>query len=332
MNELRREPLLGRWVVVVGDSLGPEDYHLPEEAPAETGCVLCEEHGTERFKLDDQSGKWRIRVIEPEDSFFTLQEEMGRKGVGIYDRMNAVGLTEVVIESPEHDRAPEDYGDDHFSDLIEVFYQRLKTIEEDPRIRYVMIHKNCGLQSGDPFGHPHTYITATPVIPMRIKAELDGAKNYYGYKERCIFCDIMHEELRSKERIVMETERFLVFTPFAARFPFECWILPRRHRCSFKDTDPDERKDLGVVMRRLILAMRKVLRDPPYNYVIHTAPSRIPRMAQWHTLGEDYHWHIEVMPRIRKLTGFELGSGMYILTTSPEDAAKYIKEEVAYGD
>jgi UDPglucose--hexose-1-phosphate uridylyltransferase len=335
MNELRREPLLGRWVVVLKESLAPDRYTPLVEAQSHTeNCLFCTESKgmREKYVVNDDSGRWKVKVVETDDSVFTLSGDLGRRGVGMYDMMNSVGLLETVIESSEHNTPPEDISEEHMASVINTFHIRILEIEKDPRIRYIMIHKNSGAPSGDTFGHPHSMITATPVIPKRIKEELDGAKNYYDYKERCIFCDIMREEERAGERVILTTEHFIVFAPFATRFPFEFWIMPRRHNCSFKDSSDEERSDLARVMRRMLRGLRRLLKDPPYNYVVHTAPSRIPRMAQWHTLGEDFHWHIEVMPRIRRLSGFELGSGMYTLTTSPEDAAKYLKEEVEDGD
>ncbi|NOY64902.1 MAG: HIT domain-containing protein [Nitrospirae bacterium] len=332
MNQLRREPLLGRWIAVLEHSLKPDEYAFSSETSSGT-CHICQGGGgnEEVEVLYDADGNWIVKVVRDSISVFAPYGDLGRKGKGMYDLMNSYGETELVIESPEHDVPPEDRGREHMALIIDLFLRRVTELEKDEKIRYVMVHKNYGLPSGDTSGHPHSLITATPVIPMRIKAELDGAKHYYGYKERCIFCDILREELRLSERVIMDTEHYLVFCPFAARFPFEFWILPKRHNCSFKEINEDEKNDLATVMTVMLKRLRKVLGNPPYNYVLHTAPSRIPRMEHWHTLGEDFHWHIEVMPRIKRLTGFELGSGMYILSTSPEDASKYLKE-VSDGD
>ncbi|RMG74671.1 MAG: galactose-1-phosphate uridylyltransferase [Nitrospirae bacterium] len=333
MNELRRDPLLGRWVVVYKQSHSPEDYVSPKEVPLKGSCLLCaqSETATEVLSYKDEQGKPLVRVIRTEGSIFSYDIQLERRGVGMYDMMNSFGVSEVVLETPEHGVAPEDLGAEQMERVIDAYYRRTLELEKDERIRYVMIHKNCGALSGDLCGHSHSFITATPIIPKRIKEELDGAKGYFGYKERCIFCDIMREEKRFNRRIVKETEHFFAFCPFATRFPFEIWIMPKRHSCFFKEITDEERSDLAVIMTDVIGRLRKVLKNPPYNFVFHSAPSKIPKRAKWHTLGEDFHWHIEIMPRVRRLTGFELGSGMYTLTTSPEDAAKFLKE-VSYED
>ncbi|GBE35803.1 galactose-1-phosphate uridylyltransferase [bacterium BMS3Bbin06] len=335
MNELRREPLLGRWVSVLSSSLKPQDYTPPEKTRHGGPCTLCpgesEDNSREIYRLSDDKGDWSVKVIQRTAGVFTLEGDLGRHGVGMYDKMNSIGTNEIVIESPDHDRPAEDLGPEQMRRVINVFLTRMFELEKDPRLRYIMIHKNYGLPSADTYGHPHSLITAVPVIPKRIKEELDGSKRYYEYKERCIFCDLLREEERLNERIILKTEHFFTFAPFAARFPFEVWIVPIHHRCSFRDISEDEKNDLAYTLTVSLKKLRKVLNNPPYNYIIHTAPSRIPRRNQWHTLGEDFHWHIEVMPRIRRLSGFELGSGMYTLSTSPEDAAKYLKE-VSDGD
>ncbi|NOZ24829.1 MAG: HIT domain-containing protein [Nitrospirae bacterium] len=334
MNEIRREPLLGRWVAVLSESMKPEDYLSETGFPEEGHCQLCHEESgepVEIYSVRDDSGKWLVKVVPAMVPVFSPEGDLGRKGIGIYDKMNAIGVNEMLIESPQHGVPPEDLGAEQMLRVVETFSARMLELEKDARIRHIMLHKNCGSPSGDTYGHPHSLITATPVIPKRVKEELDGAKLYYEYKERCIFCDIMREEERLKDRVVLESPHFVVFCPYAARFPFEFWILPRRHNCSFRDVTGEEMAGLAETLTVMFKKLRRLLKNPPYNYVLHTAPSRIPRRNHWHTLGEDFHWHIEVMPRIRSIGSFELGSGMYTLTTSPEDAAKYLKE-VSHGD
>ncbi len=334
MNELRREPLLGRWVTVLKESVGPDGYSWRGDTHQGV-CALCPGERVDIPTLfqsgENETGIPLVKVIQRETGIFSIEGDLGRRGVGMYDRMNSVGASEIVIESPHHDRPAEDMGTEQMERVLEAYVTRMRELEKDSRIRYILIHKNSGLPSGDTCGHPHSLITATPVIPKRIKEELDGAKHYFEYKERCIFCDIMREEERLGKRVVLKSEHFVVFVPFAPRFPFEFWILPLRHHCSFPEITDEERRDLAVTLGLMLRRLRKLLNNPPYNYIIHTAPIRIPRRNQWHTLGEDFHWHMEVMPRIKRLSGFELGSGMYTLSTSPEDAAKYL-QEVSDGD
>jgi UDPglucose--hexose-1-phosphate uridylyltransferase len=329
MHELRKDPLSGRWVAVMSDSKSPDDYRSSSEETKETSCVLCP--GRERETPPEivavrEGGGWWTRVIPNFRPVLHVEGDLGRKGLGMYDKMNSVGANEIIIDSPEHNKQPEDIGSDQMLRIIRLYRDRVADLEKDQRLRYILIFKNSGKGAGAAYSHPHSEVMAMPVIPKLVKEELDGAKQYYEYKERCIFCDIMREEMKVGERVVFETRDFFTFSPFAPKFPFESWILPKRHGCAFQDITDGEMEDLGLMLFTVLKKMRRILGDSPYNYVIHTAPNRIPRRNHWHTLGDDFHWHIEIMPRLVMMSGFEWGSDFYVLTTSPEDAAKYLRE------
>jgi UDPglucose--hexose-1-phosphate uridylyltransferase len=331
MHELRKDPLFTRWVAVLERSKKPGDYDFDPEVGTEGPCMLCAGHESEAPSEVEVVGNaenqgWSVRVVESPERILIPWGDLGRKGVGMYDKMNSVGADEIIIESPEHNKRPEDLGPEHFVKVIETYKKRVVAIKEDSRLRYVLVCMNSGPRAGAQYTHPHSRVVATPVIPFRLKTELDGAKEYYSYKERCLFCDIMDEEMRTGERLVRESEHFVAFCPFAPKFPFEFWVMPKRHECAFKEITPEEVNDLGNLMSSLLMRMRNVLGEPPFSYVIHTAPNMIPRRDQWHTLGDDFHWHIEVMPKLVRTSGVEAGSGFYVVSTSPEDAAGYLRE------
>lgn len=329
MHELRKDPLLNRWVAVMSESKSPGEYDLVPDLTEKGPCVLCrgrEKETPPEITVQRSGEGWWTRVIPNFKPILRIEGELGRRGLGMYDKMNSIGANELIIESPEHDKFPEDIGTEQVVRVLNTYKQRVADLERDGRLRYTLVFKNAGREAGAVYGHPHSEVMATPVIPQLIKEELDGAKQYYAYKERCIFCDIMREESRLGERTIYETKDFVAFCPFAPKTPFEFWILPRRHNCAFQEIEDGETTDLGNMMSTVLKKMRRVLKDSPYNYVIHTAPNRIPRRNHWHTLGDDFHWHIEVMPLLLRTGGLERGSGFYILTTSPEDAAKYLRE------
>ncbi len=340
MNELRKDPILNRWVAILKDSKAPEHYineyteNISPDSASDNECLLCpgnqHEAYTEIFtiKEDCESSNnhdWHTKVISMIKPVLQIEGELGRKGVGMYDKMNSIGANELIIESPYHNTQPEDLGISHMIKVISTYRHRISQLESDPRLRYTLIHKDYGKAAGEQYKHPHSHVIATPVIPKGIKEELDGAKAYYQYKERCIFCDIVNEELRTGARVIMETKNFVAFVPFAPKSPFEYWILPRRHNCAFQEISDEELEDFSFILMETIKKMGAALKNPPYNYVLHTAPNRIPRKNYWHTLGEDFHWHMEIMPQIAIKTGFEMDSEFYILTTKPEDAANYLK-------
>lgn len=335
LHELRKDPLLGRWVAVLNQSKAPSEYaFLPEEA-SEKDCIFCAGReaelpgeimsmsgpGTEKHSI-----RWWTRVVPNISPVFRVEGELGRKGEGMYDKMNSIGANEIIIESPYHAVRPEDIGIDQMAKVIMTYKDRMADLEKDPRLRYTLIYKNSGLSAGAAYSHPLSQLASTPVIPKRVKEELDGAKQYFAYKERCIFCDIIKEELRSGNRIIIETRSFIAFCPYASKFPFESWIAPKRHNCAFQDIRADEIEDMAFILSAVLKKLRAIFNGVPFNYFIHSAPNRIPRKNYWHTLGEDFHWHLEIMPRLLSTSGFEWGSGFYILPTSPENAAKYLME------
>ncbi len=332
MNELRKDPLLNKWVVVLNDSKPPEYYYIKpsnQEKDKEL-CLLCPENKSAPFKeiyaIRDSEGNYKIRVIAMFDPILRIEGELNRKGVGMYDKMNGIGANEIIIESPSHNIPSEDMGIDQMINVITTYKYRLSELEKDPRLRYTLIYKKSNIPSDNISNHPCSLLIATPIIPKGIKDELDGAKAYYHYKERCIFCDIINEELKTGVRIIAENKGFIVFVPFAPRSPFEYWIAPKRHSCALQEIYDEEIHDLSMILMISIKKMKSILKNPPYSYVIHTAPNRMPRKNHWHTLGDDFHWHIEVVPQLLTTSLFEQSSGFYILTTSPEDSAKYLRE------
>ena len=338
INELRKDPLLGRWIAVLCNSLPPSEYHIQENSPErlqQDTCFLCAGRESEtppeimivpNTSSSDASAPWWTRVIPNIDPVFKVEGDLGRRGEGMYDKMNGIGANEIIIESPHHTVQPEDMGLEQMTRVIHTYRDRMADLENDSRLRYTLIYKNQGRSAGALGSHPVSHLASTPVIPKRVKEELDGAKQYFTYKERCIFCDVVREELRVGSRVIIETRYYAAFCPYASKFPFETWILPKKHSCAFQDTQPHELEDLALILLSVIKKLRMLFPDLSYNYFIHSAPNRVPRKDHWHTLGEDYHWHLEIMPRFLRTSGFEWGSGFYILPTSPEDAAKYLRE------
>ncbi|MDP3260026.1 MAG: galactose-1-phosphate uridylyltransferase [Thermodesulfovibrionales bacterium] len=335
MHELRKDPLMNRWVAVMSDSMSPGEYNLPGEEAKESECILCsgrEKETPPEITAIRENGSnpnepgWLARVIPSFNPILHVEGDLGRRGVGMYDRMNSIGANEIIIETPEHNKASGDIGFEQMIRVVSLYKERITDLEKDLRLRYILIYKNSGREAGAVYSHLHSQIIATPIIPRRIKEELNVAKQYYSYKERCIFCDIIREELRYGERVIFETKKFIAFCPYAQISSFEFCIIPKRHSCAFQEINSEEMEDLALMLSAMMKKLSAILKNPPYNYIIHTAPNMIPRRNHWHTLGEDYHWHIEVTPRLTRVSGFEWGSGFYVITTSPEDAAKYLRE------
>jgi len=328
MPELRKDPIVGRWVIISTErGKRPTDFAVEEKGIGGGFCPFCpgnedktppeilayRAEGTKR----DTPG-WRIRVVPNKFPALQIEGELNRRGEGIYDMMNGIGAHEVIIETPDHLLFLADLPVDHVRDVLWVFRERIIDLKKDVRFKYVLVFKNHGLAAGASLEHTHSQLIATPILPKRVIEELDGAQRYYHYKERCIFCDIIRQEMETKVRLVAENEGFIALEPFAPRFPFETWIMPLQHNSHYENTRYEDFGRFAAILQTVLQQLSRTLDNPPYNFIVHTAP------LQDHATYE-YHWHMEIIPKLTKVAGFEWGSGFYINPTPPEEAAKYLR-------
>lgn len=340
MPELRFDPIRGRWTIISPErGLRPKDFiKEKEEIPSKDNCPFCEGNESKTPKeifsirkegtLPNTPG-WRVRVVPNKFPALRIEGDLIRKGVGIFDYVSGIGAHEVIIETPLHEKQLQDMEPEEVKDVLRAYKERYIDLIKDLRFRYILIFKNFGKEAGASLYHSHSQLIATPIIPRVLVTELETSKEYYSRKERCIFCDLIEQEISLGERIVYKTDRFIVWCPYASSFPFETWIFPLKHNHEFVNMDEDEINDLSFVLRDVLERIKILLNDPPYNFVIHTAPIKRPRPGRpgyWETLDLDFHFHIEIIPRITHIAGFEWGSGFYINPLPPEEAARYLRE------
>ena len=337
MPELRKDPVIGRWVIIATErAKRPEDFKVEKEEVPQGPCPFCEgnENQTppEIFAVRKSQTKpnqpgWDVRVVPSIAPLFNEKGDLGRRGKGMYDLMNSIGAHEVVIETPEHIANISDLKEEQIAKVIDCYVERFVQLEKDARFKYVLMFKNYGrLAGGGRLKHARSQLIATPVNPKRVKEELAGARRYFEYKERCVFCDIVKQELQQRVRVIVDIDGLIAISPFASRFPFEVWILPKEHSCDFFSIKPEHRRDLAGIIKVVMSKLKVALNDPPYNYILHTAPFRRPKGGYWKTIDLDYHWHIEIMPRLTRVAGFEWGTGFYLNPTSPEETTKILRE------
>jgi UDPglucose--hexose-1-phosphate uridylyltransferase len=227
----------------------------------------------------------------------------------------------VIIETQDHAASLATLPPERVADVLGAYRERILDLRKDARLQYVMVFKNHGETAGASLEHSHSQLIATPIVPIMVEEELEGAERHFRLKKRCIWCDIIRQERRAEGRIILELDGFVALAPFAPRFPFETWILPASHRSSFEDTDPAELLALARLLGEILRRMGKVLGDPPYNFMLHSAPLR--------TSGLDhFHWHLEIIPKLTRVAGFEWGTGFFINPTPPEEAVRYLRGEV----
>ena len=329
MRELRKDPVVGRWVIISSERAGrPVDYAPRVSEARGERCPFCPGHEADtppevlalgRNGSAPDSPGWRVRVIPNKFPALQIEGDLDRRGEGMFDKMNGIGAHEVVIESPDHEARWWDLGIDQIADILAAYRARVLDLARDPRFKYILVFKNHGEAAGATLEHPHTQLIATPIIPKWVKEELSGARDHYRLKERCIYCDMVRQEMEEGKRLVAVTDDFVVIEPFAPRFPYETTVLPRRHASSFEEGPEELLRSLAAVLKDVYGRLHRVLDDPPFNMVIHTAPAGDPFLLH-------FHWHLEIMPKLTSVAGFEWGSGFYINVVSPEDAARRLRE------
>jgi UDPglucose--hexose-1-phosphate uridylyltransferase len=331
MPELRRDPVTGRWVIISTDrQKRPHDFHFERAlATGREHCPFCPGHEamTPHEVLAYRPGGgapdapgWEIRVVP--NKFPALQVEgttVDREGDGMFDRMSGIGAHEVIIETPDHDRPLALLSEVEIERVLWAARERMLDLKRDFRLKYILIFKNHGAAAGATLEHPHAQLIALPIVPDFVRDEIEGARRHFAVKERCVFCDIVRQESNDGARVILETDEVLVISPYAPRFPFETWVLPRAHNSHFETAHPSLIQNVAWAMRAIIRKIEKVLEQPAYNFLIHTAPIHAAPL-------DHYHWHLEIIPRLTKVAGFEWGAGFYINPTPPEESAQFLRD------
>ena len=269
--------------------------------------------------VERDSPGWTVRVVPNKFPALGIEGQLNRQAQGMFDKMNGIGAHEVIIETPEHNSTLATLPEKRVEDVFWAFRDRILDLKQDRRFKYILIFKNHGEPAGASLEHPHCQLIALPILPRYVVEELEGAKQYYIYKERCVFCDIIRQEMDNGVRVIGENHDFLTLAPYAPRFPFETWILPKRHESAFENSPTHVYESLAKATKDLLMRADRVLENPSYNLVIHTSPVQDP-------INDHYHWHVEFMPKLTKTAGFEWGTGFYINPTPPEEAARFLRE------
>jgi len=329
MPELRKDPITGRWVIIsIERASRPKDFKISHTDKKEGPCPFCP--GSEKMtppELEAVRGLntkpdtpgWSVRVIPNKFPAFEMKGNLDKRNIGLYDVCDGVGAHEVIIETPDHNKDLADLTKSEIKDVIFKYRARSIDLAKDARVKYILIFKNHGESAGASLEHTHSQLITLPIIPKRVNEELKGASDYFSEKKKCVFCDMILQESKDKLRIISQNEDFIAFCPFASRFAFETWIMPKNHNHDFKSIDDKKIVGLASILKDSLIKLKKVLNDPAYNFIIHTAPVK-------NGVSEGYHWHIEIMPKLTNVAGFEWGSGFYINPTSPEIAAKHLRE------
>jgi len=332
MPQLRKDPVTREWVIIATErSRRPTDFKVSEDVEGRPAfsekCPFCP--GNESMTPPEvlayraagsapNGPGWWVRVVPNKFPALAIEGSLDRTGFGMYDMMNGIGAHEVIVECVEHNRSLNSITALQAQEVFWAYRDRFLDLIQDRRFKYILLFRNHGKIAGASLEHPHSQLIALPMVPQDVTLKIEGAARYYDYHERCIYCDMIKQEMSFGERVVTVNDEFVAFCPFAAKYPFETWIMPRRHEQSFGLMERGSMNAFAGICQDVLQRISASLNSPPYNFTLHTAPVNQDR-------ERDFHWHLSIMPRLTIAAGFEMGTGVYINVTAPEDAASFLR-------
>lgn len=336
MPEIRKDPLLPRWVVMAPERarrpiqsfspLAPSDNSHSDPAalnfdPFAEGNEDSTPPEVLAYRrpdsLPNQPG-WRVRVVPNKFPALELHGELAPIHHGIYECMYGLGVHEVIIECPHGETSLARLSVVNIREVLSAYRDRMIELKQDRRLVHAIIFKNSGVLAGASLPHSHSQLIASPVVPIALAEEIEGARSFYDARQLSIFDEMLQQERASGARVILESDLFFVVCPYASRFPYEICLLPKRQQSHFENTAPAELHELAQVLQTVLIKLDLGLNNPPYNYVIHSAPLNEPELP-W------FRWHMEIFPRLTSVAGFEWGSGFYINPVFPEAAAEHLR-------
>ncbi len=326
MSEYRKDPVLNQWVVIAPERAVP--YNLIKENPEneekefEPSCPFCAINPEEtkvllKYNIEDKNN-WDLLVIPAPNPFLRVETELKKEAEGIYDLMSGTGANEIIIESPKHNEHIFKSNLNKIEQIFWAYRDRILDLKKDIRLEYLLFYKE---NKTNGITHPHSKMIATPFIPSMIETELLGAEDYFSYKDRCVFCDIVKQELKDGIRVVSQNQEFVSICPYASRNPFEVWIIPKNHQSHFEMSSKNQFYHLADIYLDTFKRLHKALGNIPYLSVLHNSPIQEESL-------EFYHWHIEIHPVIPLYQGEVFSAGLYVNPVAPEEAAKELREKI----
>lgn len=321
MAELRKDPLSGNWVVVGYGARKKEGTGLCPFCP---GNEYLTKPAIREYK--DEQGNWLVRCFPAANPIFVIEAEESKRAEGLYDKMGNLGAHEIIVENRSHAKTMSLYTQDEFMLLMDMYRERMADLKKDVRFKYVQIFKNHGELTGSYIFHGHSHVLSTPIIPTRTTREMDNARSHFAQKERCLMCDIVSQEIRQSKRVVAMNKSFVAICPFASRFPFEVWVIPRDHNAHFELSCSDIIKhDLASLL--LDLMKRIELVSNAYTIEIHTAAAVPPTSAEDIAVEDYCHWHLEILPRDFRSSKYIREDEFRVVSITPEEAADALKTQ-----
>jgi UDPglucose--hexose-1-phosphate uridylyltransferase len=327
MPEYRQNMLTNEWVIIASErAKRPRDFEIKEAGKPplpefSQQCPFCpgnEAQTPAATQTIERSGKWAVRAVP--NKFAALQRDIPfqPKRFGRFLRATGYGIAEVIIETPLHNSTLATMDQQSVEDIIKVYKSRYLSVAREKQICFINIFRNHGVRAGTSLEHPHSQLIATPVIPPHVRNPIEQAVRYYDTHGQCIYCVMLQEEVLRQERLIAQNDFYIAYAPYASRTPFEVRIMPKKHQPSFADIEGEELFDLARILRSILARLYRGLNNPDYNFIIRSAP-----------VGDEnakyFHWYMLIIPKLTTPAGFEIGTGIYINVTFPEECAEFLR-------
>ena len=329
MSEFRKDPITGRWVVIASQrARRPRQLGAASHTQKDEPCPFCagneamtppEIWASRDANTQANTPGWNVRVVPNKYPALESNSQWTGGSERFYQAQNGVGAHEVIVESPNHVINIGDLGEDGIANVLRAYRERMRALRMDRRWRYLLLYKNQGDRAGATLEHIHSQLIALPHVPSEAADELNGAQAHYLATSRCIYCEVIERETAQRERLVFDHEQFVALCPFAPRFAYETWLLPKTHAAAFEESSDQDLLDFGRALHEIVARLNRALDNPPFNYFLHSAPTD-------DSAGRHYHWHWEILPQLSRAAGFELASGSHINSVAPEDAGKLLRD------
>ncbi len=328
--ELRKDPVTDRWVIIssvrAGRPYGYSHGEMKNEENIAVKCPFCEgnekmtppEISAIRKNSDPDQPGWDIRIVPNKYPALVESKQTEESDNGLYRSIKGAGLHEVLIETTEHNRPMSQMSKEKIIAIFSMVRERFLVHSANDRIVYSQFFRNSGQVAGASLPHPHSQIIGLPVVSKHVAEELDGSSNWYKKNRTCLFCHMIKKEIDDGRRVIADNKNYLVFAPYAPRFSYECWIVPKKHNARFENIDMQEIENMASALLDILGRLDKTLKFPAFNILLHTAP-----FTDIH--NKNYHWHIEITPILSRVAGFEWSSGFNINPLSPEESAKQLR-------
>jgi UDPglucose--hexose-1-phosphate uridylyltransferase len=324
VDELRKDPTRGQWVLVRPKAPAHPDDPCPY-CPGSESLTGGEIAAYRKEGSPPNGPDWTVRVVPETDAYFRIEWELIREGVGMFDMITPRGASELIIESPRHDDTPATMPLEQLESVLWMYRDRLLDLKRDGQIRDILVSRRH-LKPGVPLHHAYSRVTAIPIVFDETRRELREAREYYQYKRRCLYCDLLRQEIAAEARVVRLTTHFGALVPYAPRSPLEVWIVPRQHACSYEESlSADTARDLARLLSDTFAVIARAFANPGYEMVLHTAPNLRSRILQgdWATIRDDYHWHVEIVAQPERVNRV---GGIIVNETAPEVTAATLRE------